>query len=557
MFHMIGISNMTSKKPLVVLSGDASALWVTAVLNQNPALKKTLDTQVFAEFINGNAQKLQDISGVFGIADEISGGMTNVAIQIQEETKFSGSYMPNHILQKKLDEMRGYEKQLIYAIEGSDWRGTFKAFELNDSANVDLLAHMFAKKDHCAVSAAIFIALLDSELVEDQSSLNIIQRQRILAGLRDTALGVKPDGLGVKPDRSYHTLQLMNYTPGAIKMSLQLPGDLTADSVVDLSLPQARSTTKYNLKLLIDRALVSSLGPIASKTTGINYKLIQRMRSLVMVTPKNMTPKPLNEKTKALPSRGFQVLSNQPAYYTTDSGQTHQELYLNSVALKTLEAFEEIQKEGQGVWLPFAGAMPRLHDLNEINAAIIIPALDTDQGSEKLRLFENITRGAAQAPISDGRVSNDIFIPILVEEFGNACAKTYPQSPSNLVKLFLPENFYTELDFVYLALHRVGSLVRGQQLTDTQIAVSKVTTSSSELARETMLTQMVQTTKASAELRGLLEAAFRNHKWHADFENDKGGLAKEFKKIYLGITTNHIIYGSPPTIKLFDLGLIL
>lgn len=549
---MIGISNMTTKNSsdmesqiklssvkhmpddLSVISAlvALSVLWKEAVFNQNHTLKKRLDTKIFDDFMTDNFSSKIDVSSitdVFDIADEISDGMTDTAVQIQEETKFSGSYMPNNLLQKKLDEMRKYENHLIYAIEGYHW-----AFELNES-DMDSMEKMFNQKPRSVVSAAIFIALLKESPT----------KKRILSSLNKTSLDVdKHVHKHVdKHTMNFHPLQSLNYTPGAIKV-VELGNILPSSEVsVDLSLPQARFSTKYNLKLLIDRALVSSLGPIASKTTGINYKLIQRMRSITM-TPKSVSD--LNALHEA--GHANEIISvNKPVHYTTDNGKTYQDLFLNC---NVVNSSDELN------WQPFAGARPNLFAFNRINAALITLQLDTDQGSEKLRLFETLTKGGVDKPISDGRVPNDIFTPIIVEEFESVCAKVSPQSPPDLIKLFAKEAFYTELDFVYLALHRVGSLIRGQQLTSTQITVSKVTASLSDLSRELMITQMVQTVKAATELRGVLESAFRGHRWHADFE-DKGGLIKEFKKIYLSVIEKHIIYCSPPTIKLFDLGIIL
>ena len=564
MFHMIGISNMTTKNssdmesqiklpPTKHLSEDSSSLvtlillsglWKEAVLNQNHGLKKRLDTKIFDDFMADNVSSVSSISSVFDIADEISGGMTDTAVEIQEETKYSGSYMPNNLLQKKLDEMHKYENQLIYAIEGHNW-----VLELNES-DMDAMERIFKQKPRSVVSAAIFIALLKENPT----------KQRILSSLQNTSLDVDThvhkhvdthvhkhvDQHVYKHKMNFHALQSLNYTPGAIKVA-ELGNILPNSAIsVDLSLPQARFSTKYNLKLLIDRALVSSLGPIASKTTGINYKLIQRMRSITMI-PKTVSHLDAEHAEHATEHPNDSISVNKPVNYTTDNGQTYQDLFLNCHIVNSSEGLN---------WQPFAGARPNLFAFNKINAALITPQLDTDQGSEKLRLFETLTKGGVDKPISDGRVPNDIFTPIIVEEFESVCAKVLPQSPPDLIKLFAKEAFFTELDFVYLALHRVGSLIRGQQLTSTQITVSKVTASLSDLSRELMITQMVQTVKAAAELRGVLESAFREHRWHSDFDA-KSGLAKEFKKIYLGVIEKHIIYCSPPTIKLFDLGIIL
>jgi len=547
-------SNMESQNKLPLtkhLSEDSSVLvtlsglWKEAVLNQNHGLKKRLDTKIFDDLMSDVVSKtdVSYITNVFDIADEISGGMTDTAVQIQEETKYSGSYMPNNLLQKKLDEMHKYENQLIYAIEGYHW-----AFELNES-DMNSMEKMFKQKSRSVVSAAIFIALLKESPT----------KQHILSSLNKTSLDVDKhvhkhahkhvDKHVYRHTMNFHPLQSLNYTPGAIKL-VELGNILPSSDIrVDLSLPQARFSTKYNLKLLIDRALVSSLGPIASKTTGINYKLIQRMRSISM-TPKKVSGLDAEHAAHAEHEAGNAnaiISVNKPVNYTTDNGQTYQDLFLNCNVVKSSDELN---------WQPFAGAQPNLFAFNDINAALIIPHLDTDQGSEKLRLFETLTKGGVDKPISDGRVPNDIFTPIIVEEFESACAKVSPHSPPDLIKLFAKEAFFTELDFVYLALHRVGSLIRGQQLTSTQITVSKVTASLSDLSRELMLTQMVQTVKAAAELRGVLESAFREHRWHADFDV-KSGLVKEFKKIYLSVIEKHIIYCSPPTIKLFDLGIIL
>jgi len=135
----------------------------------------------------------------------------------------------------------------------------------------------------------------------------------------------------------YHILQRMLYTPFFVRAE-------TVDALpVDISLPRAKVAIKYNLTNLIDRQAALKFGPISTTVSGINFKVIERLRTIT-ATPKEI------EKTQP-----------PAAIYTSPVAMTEG-------AGAVLFGEPTVQ-----IWAPFSGAKPYSHKYHCAVSDVIMP----------------------------------------------------------------------------------------------------------------------------------------------------------------------------------------
>ena len=99
---------------------------------------------------------------------------------------------------------------------------------------------------------------------------------RLLEDAKSSALGQKPDTVDAATADTealskFHPCQAMGYVP-----VYRSDGAITDD----LTLPQARLSVVYDLGPLVDRKRAIEWGPIAATTSGLNYRLVERLRTI-------------------------------------------------------------------------------------------------------------------------------------------------------------------------------------------------------------------------------------------------------------------------------------
>ncbi len=110
-----------------------------------------------------------------------------------------------------------------------------------------------------------------------------------LATAPDAILGIEPDSLAAAARDAaalseYHVLQRLNeeipgFVTGDDSKMMHAPSDIT-EAAVDVSIAHATFDIEYDLARLIDRRRATQFGPVAAMTTGLNYRIVERMRTI-------------------------------------------------------------------------------------------------------------------------------------------------------------------------------------------------------------------------------------------------------------------------------------
>jgi hypothetical protein len=193
------------------------------------------------------------------------------------------------------------------------------------------------------------------------------ERAAALAALedaRDEALGLVADtaaaaGADTAALSEYHPLQAMTYALGP---SLPAAGPSPPAAALDLILPSARESVHYELAALIDADRARTGGRVASKCTGLNFPLVERLRT-IRVAPR---PAPVSHGADAkdaksvpgpTPAGHWLLPAGTPLWVTTDGGGSTRALAPGV--------------EG-GAWAPLAGSRPRVERLATASAEVIL-----------------------------------------------------------------------------------------------------------------------------------------------------------------------------------------
>jgi hypothetical protein len=213
---------------------------------------------------------------------------------------------------------------------------------------------------------------------------------------------------------------------------------------VNLALPQARLAIEYDLAPLIDRRRANDFGPLAPTTSGLNYRLLERLRTIRAV--------PLQRGTSATadaPEPGRCLTG--PLAVTTDGGFTTRTMSPPGFeAAPTLPGREE-------AWAPFAGARPRVGQYADVTARLILAGLqaDRDQGwTPDLRMKYSAAVESRELP--SGECGSDALLGLLVEEFGRAYDAGPPATEADFFELVVGAGPGPD-GYVVAALARAGN----------------------------------------------------------------------------------------------------
>jgi len=137
---------------------------------------------------------------------------------------------------------------------------------------------------HGQVVTELFMGVLSCAVNQSESAA------AALNSAPDCALGILPDTKeAAKKDAlllsRYHKLQSFGWTiPGGDHEGISV--------VVDLSLPQAQFDVCYDITNLVDRKVVAKLGAIPNIQSGLNYNLVERLKTIKM-TPRLANSEPI------------------------------------------------------------------------------------------------------------------------------------------------------------------------------------------------------------------------------------------------------------------------
>jgi hypothetical protein len=177
------------------------------------------------------------------------------------------------------------------------------------------VARAYAAGPKSAAGAALFAGAL----VEWERAGKSVQA--FAEGAKDEALGIPPDSPeAVAADAAaragMHPLQAMGVTFGLVAEGEEKARSVGGAVTIDATLPQARTAVRYNMAPLVDVRTAASFGPLANIYTGLNYRLLDRLRTIT---------------EEAIPARDRQAASivvsaGEGVVRTIDGGATTQEM---------------------------------------------------------------------------------------------------------------------------------------------------------------------------------------------------------------------------------------
>ncbi|MDE2100849.1 MAG: hypothetical protein KGL39_26620 [Patescibacteria group bacterium] len=128
----------------------------------------------------------------------------------------------------------------------------------------------YNERDRGELSTAVFVSALDDLKLPPHELKQILEpiKQRAVLGSRAAA-----EEVSMRPARAYHPLQQLCVVPSASEPA-------SGPAAVDLTVPGATTAIDYDVAPLIDKEKIREYGPLATSVTGLNYKLVQRLKTI-------------------------------------------------------------------------------------------------------------------------------------------------------------------------------------------------------------------------------------------------------------------------------------
>ena len=238
-----------------------------------------------------------------------------------------------------------------------------------------------------------------------------IAKSEALGGAADTINAATSDLADLA---EYHPLQVMTYTPMVSRVSTTAPLD-----VLNLTLPQARLAVTYNIAPLTLRSAATAFGKLATTTTGLNYRLVDRLRT---ITALPLPPQGDAPPTIGTPARAALQPAGAALQFTIDNGNEIREFNPRSAP-----------------WLPLAGCQPRVLDYGAASATVILNEIRADRDlGWGLELRDKFEAAVISETIPLGVCGVDPLVSALMAEFGRVYDAEPPIDMVALVHLVIP-----------------------------------------------------------------------------------------------------------------------
>ena len=408
------------------------------------------------------------------------------------------------------------------------------------------------KPDRRGVATELYVSALLCRAEGRRAAQDAQEAQGALGALemaKDLAFGITPDtAAAAAADTAvlaeYHPLQAMAYAPAAFGPPHKLKdavGVALADGAVDLGLPQARLAVSYDLAPLVDRQRALAHGPLASTITGLNYRLIERLRTIRAEPYKRAEDEP-SEAARLGPNDG---LRRGPLTVTTD-GQIAREF-------APLGAASPEAPEGT-LWAPFAGARPRVGARSDAEAAVILAGIRLGRANGwGLNLQARYEAAVQGELLPSGECSKDGLLEALVAAFEKVYDAAPPESPRDFRDMVVPEA-PTSGSYLCAAVVRISSSALDARLQALHFRPAAIRAPHAVVAREAWITQAIQAVEAGRKLW----RRFKEAGCHPDPEafalpadQKKTRLMKAFRRIATDVAQADPLDCLPPTLKGF------
>jgi hypothetical protein len=313
-----------------------------------------------------------------------------------------------------------------------------------------------------------------------------------LADTKNSAFGI---GGVPKLALTVHPAQAMCYAPFVPK-SVDVPNTLPDRQFVqiltgriDISLPRARLSVKYELGPLVDRQKALTYGALASVASGLSYRTVERLRTIKVFSK---TPEA---------DGGFQR-PEMPEAITGSLG-----VILDGKALNMGPPTAGDR------WAPFGGALPRVEKYAEACSGVILDVArrEAKAGGWGKPLKEAYEKAVTDEKVPSGEAPADALIEALATEFALAYDRhTARQEVATLRDLHAlavgPE--FSPASYVCAAVARVGASMLEDAFRQLFI-VGKTRAPYGVLEREARLTQALHSLDAAKGFWRLLKKAYR------------------------------------------------
>lgn len=372
----------------------------------------------------------------------------------------------------------------------------------------------------------------------------------LLEAAKSAALGVAADtpaaaAADAAALAEYHPLQAMTYTPAAWGPARVEP----ALAATNLGLPQARLSVVYDLEPLIDRRRALAHGPLASMSTGLNYRLVERLRTiraLKLSTPAKgpWTCGPRQEDARA------------GALQITTDGVTVRDLALqvttNGVTVREIDAGATACEE---IWAPFAGSRPCVEAHAGASAAIILAGVREGRGQGwGLGLRERYEAAIRGELIPGGECPEGALVGALVVEFERAYERAAPPASLDDYRSLVAPAKPGPGDYLCAAAAHLGISALDERLRMLHVKPGPVP--HADIVREARVAQVIQAVDTGRKLWLRVKEAFIMgvpdlQVFTLPASQRKNALVAAFRRIATVAAQAGPVDCMPPTLRLF------
>lgn len=151
---------------------------------------------------------------------------------------------------------------------------------LAENASPEAVARVFYQAPRTPHGAELYAVALEGWLARGLDVAASVE------GAKDYALGIAPDTAAAVAAAEVaraglHPLQAMEITFGLVPdAAAESAADGAAVVSLDLTLPQAGTAVRYDIGPLIDARRAAQHGPLASMNSGLNFRLVERLRTI-------------------------------------------------------------------------------------------------------------------------------------------------------------------------------------------------------------------------------------------------------------------------------------
>jgi len=352
-----------------------------------------------------------------------------------------------------------------------------------------------------------------------------------LGGAADTRAAAEADTEALA---EYHPCQAMGYAP----VLSAAPKGADGRGAVDISFPQARLAVSYDLAPLIDRRRALEYGPVAPATSGLNYRLVERFRTIrsePVAAPAGPVAAPAGPVAEPA---GRPAFIEGPLLVTADGGATVHRL-----------------GPAAGEWAPFAGAQPRVARYADASAAVILDRLRAEREAgwgEQMRAEYEAAVDSGLIP--SGETSADAVADALAGEFERAYDAAPPADAREFRDLAVPETPRPG-DYISAAVARLTGGALSARLRSA-LAQPSPRTPYAVVEREGRISQAILTLDVARGLWRRLKDAF----WVDDEAfalppvKRKETLLRHYRRLAADAAGAAPIYCAPPSLKLWAAG---